>query len=330
MANRLGRLGGRGWRLCIGALLLISCMPDIGQTDKNIAECTLAPSSPNIYSQDPETTAFVIYSSATTPNPPQGQQYENARYAALHALAYQVWRWSDYIDVQTTDHNNLRITVTFISPELAEIIYLNQALLSHEILQDFNAQKMNLLNNLAGRDELLFLITITGTKYDNDQPIVLDIPIEQINLMNASKQSVSPRHVDGNLNELIRLMRGPATGYLAYQIATKNGDSCDLTLDQKWNNNMTISVPNLQVDGRDSGPRSWTIKYTPLMPIGSPSTGPFVPILPVGYDINRLSPSPIAPSPQANVPVRDRIYNDPYWEDLARFIWGEITLDNFK
>jgi hypothetical protein len=246
------------------------------------------------------------------------QQIQSARYAAFQYLINETIRWSDVETIKFNDSSEAEIVITFISPELLQAIFLNNSLKDLTVTSDFQTQVHNALESIAGRDELLFMITVTSpgnnTNLNNH---VVKIPITTLVLNNAENLHFAPSHNDYNLNQPINSSAEAVFGYLAYpHVHQPSADKCKLTLDPKFDTNIVISLLNINADGVDSGPYSWTIPYAALLnaPI-SPEMPAFA--IPIGYDVNQISPLQTPPS---------GIKQGNRWQDYARFLWSKITL----
>ena len=295
--------------------------------------CTPQSPNVNIYRVLPDSWAGAIFEMAfptiPTPIPPaipapiqfNDQQILGARYAAFQYLLDETKRWSDTETITLSDQNKTRITLTFISPKLLQAVFLSDVLRDRFITSDFQTHLQNMLNGVAERDELLFLLTITTTSNNNITPTrhTIKIPINNMTLNNAENLIVLHSHDDHNLEQLIDTSAEPVFGYLAYPFAMLSGGQCKWVLDPKYNTNIVISVPFIEVDGVNSGgPYSWTIPYSSLINSIAPSNIP-IPFLPTGFDPNLMSPLELPPS---------EINQNDYLQNFARYIWNQITPKN--
>jgi hypothetical protein len=312
---------------------LSGCVPSPYETVIPIVICT--PNSPmtNVYRAVPQPWANAIFEYAfpsyiptpIPPNPPQinEQQILGAHYAAFQQLIYETKRWSSVQAVNLKDSSEVSIILTYISPELLQAVFLNQVLKDRSITYGFQDQLQKALNTVALREELLFLVTVTMTN-DNTNATrhTIKIPIESMTLNNAENLTISRSHDDHNLELLIDTSSEPVFGYLAYPLTQVLASQCKWILDPKYNTNIVITLPYIEVDGTSNKtPLSWTIPYAPLMNPIAPSNVA-IPTLPPGYDANitPLIPSilpPIGMSQNSN------------WQEFAKFVWGQITLSQF-
>ena len=295
--------------------------------------CTPESTRVNIYRVAPQSWANSIfeyaYPTIPTPIPPNTaipvqlneQQILGARYAAFQYLIKETKRWSAIVTIKLDDSSEAQIIVTFISPELLQAVFLSDILKDRFITSGFQAQIQNVLNAVAERDELLFLLTVTTTNNNiNSTHHIIKIPIGKMILNNAENLEVEPKHDDHNLEQPINSAFESVFGYLAYPLAELSGSQCKWILDPKYNTNIVITVPSIELDGVSSSEsHSWTIPYVSLIsPISPPDLPNF--IAPPGFDQNLMSPLPLPPK---------GINQTNNWQDFARFVWNQITLGNY-
>lgn len=228
----------------------------------------------------------------------------------------------------------VRITITYIDPALVEYIILNNTFLSSvTIINDdtntFISKLSLVLNRLAERKEMLFMVIVTTTANYNGQaysPNVLKvkIPIRKIALINGSDLRVYPTHDDHILDETIRITQGPVAGIMGYPIAVENPD-CTWVID-KHTNALTLDVIDIFLSETNVGPRFWHIPYRSLIELDTGNTdivyNPYA-------DLGRIRRLDEPPRPNG---VLNVIYNETereiYWEDMSRFIWDYFMKDN--
>jgi hypothetical protein len=305
---------------------LSGCAPSPQEITQPLVICT--PESPlvNVYRAAPQPWANMIFESAFPPIPTPVQFDEQkilgARYAAFQQLINETKRWSDTETIKLNDSRETRITVTYISPELLQAVFLNEVLKNRYPTYGFQDQLQNVLNAVAERDELLFLLTVTTTN-NNVNPIrhTIKIPIQEIVMHNAENLTIMHSHDDHNLEQLIDTSSDPVFGYLAYPLSVA-ASQCEWVLDPKYNTNIVITVPFLEVDGiNNKTPYFWTIPYASLINPIIPTIAA-VPTLPPVFDQNLYPMTPLASPPSD-------INQASYWTDFARFIWNQITLGNY-
>jgi hypothetical protein len=137
---------------------------------------------------------------------------------------------------------------------------------------------------------------------------------------NAENLTITHSHDDHNLEQLIDTSSDPVSGYLAYPLAQISASQCKWILEPKYNTNIVVTVPYIEVDDvKSTNSYFWTIPYAPLLNLFTPSNTYIWP-LPPGYDQNLMTPFALPPND----------INQPnYWQDFARFVWNQITLGNY-
>lgn len=289
--------------------------------------CTPNPSNVNIYRVTPQPSVNMIFEHAFPSIPsavsPTDQQILDARYAAFQYLITETKRWSDTETIKLADLTKVRITLTFISSELFQAIFLNEVLKNRYPTSGFQDQLQSALNAVGARDELLFLLTVTATNNNvNSIHHTIKIQLDNMIMNNAENLQVSPSHDDHNLEQLIDTSSEPVFGYLAYPFAILSGSQCEWILDPKYNTSIVITTSSIEIDGVSNNSQySWTIPYTPLINSVMPSSVN-ISTLPLGFDQTLYPMTPLTLPPvdinQAN-----------YWQNFARFIWGQFTLGNY-
>jgi len=314
---------------------LFGCAPPTQSTYEIIVTlspiCTPEAPLVNVYRAAPQTWANAIFEIAfpsyiPTPVPPNPSPYNeqqilNARYAAFQQLITETKRWSDTETVKLEDSSEVNITLTYISPELFQAVFLNDVLRNHYPTYGFQDQLQRALNIIAAREELLFLLTVTNDNVNLTRH-TLKIPIQSMFMHNAENLTISPSHDDHNLDLLMDASAGPIYGYLAYPLAQVSANKCKWVLDPKYNTNIVIAISSIEVDGTNNGsPVSWTIPYAPLINPIVPTNTP-VSFVPPEYTDPNLNPM----TPLTAPPIGMSRANN--WQDFARFIWGQITQVN--
>jgi hypothetical protein len=321
------------------------CLPLL-PTDTPVT-CASASPNANIYQAEPQGSANIIFEYAHPPTPvvlpsetpdpantpmpmpspaptsipiPEDvkkQQIQNARYEAFQYLIKEAKRWSDIETIKFNDASEAEIVITFISPELLQAVLLNNTLKDGVLISDFQTKVQETLNSVAAREELLFMFTVTApgnnTSLNNH---VLKVQIGNLVLNNAESVQLAPSHYDPNLGQPINSSSESVFGYIAYPQVSLLEGQCRWTLDPKYNTNIVVTIPTIEVDGVSSGPYSWTISYAPLLNLEEPPEFPLF-IIPPGYDQSQMSPFPTPPT---------GIKQGNRWQDFARFVWFKTTL----
>ena len=102
-------------------------------------------------------------------------------------------------------------------------------------------------------------------------------------------------------------------------MAVTINENCEILLNKTNNNHIVLSIPNIEVNNTRYETRPWTFNYVPLLNI-APKSNPDDSLLQVVKSIDHFRPlndPPLSINPE----------NDGYWEQLARFIWHEVSLD---
>ena len=328
--------------MIIAGLSGCSPIPQTASVSQPIAICT--PDSPavNIYKSTPQTWVNTIFQYAypliptpippdlATPTPPNEPQILAARYEAFQYLKSQTKRWSDTEVIKLNDLNEIQLTITFISPELIQATFLSEVLRDRFLTSDFDVQLQNVLNSIAARDELLFLVTVTATNNNstNSTPHVINIPIDQMILNNAGNLKYGPIHDDHNLEQPINSSLEPVFGYIAYPLALLKSDVCNLALDPKYDTSIVITVSDIKIDGDPSRPYTWTIPYKSLIEANIPPQPPTFKV-PDNLNQDLMSPLPKPPYPMTSLILSNGINPDIYWHEFAQYVWHQVTLGNY-
>jgi hypothetical protein len=252
---------------------------------------------------------------------PQNDLVSGARHAALQFLIKQTKRWSDIHTMQLDNSTNAHIVVTFINPELVQAIYLNEILEHTHVAPDIEQSVIAVMNQVASRDELLFLVTIIFTSSHSTFPSghTLDIPITEMRLINAEDLPVPPLHDDHNLDQAIDSNQIFEYGFLGYPIGVQDNGICAWVLNPQFNTNIVIVSDPASINSvPGKNKHTWTIPYKPLIDTGIPIGLPDFGIPP--YDSSVYTPS-LTP-PERIEPINE------FWHKYSRFVWGQITFEN--
>ena len=303
----------------------VGCVPPSIMTQAPVVAaleaCTPVPlETVNVYRTIPQPWANIIfeYAYSTTPvtSIPAFTQFQGAQYAAFQKLITETQRWSDTETITLDGANKVRITLTFVSPQLLQAVYLNQVLKDGYPTSGFPEQLQNMLNNVAARDELLFLLTVSPANSINPIRHTIELPIDEIILNNSENLQVPHSHDDHNLAQSIDTASDAVFGYLAFPFTQSTNGECKWVLNPKFNTNIVVTMPYIKIDGtKNNTPYSWTIPYTSLInQVITLEALNFNP--PPGYNLSIITPSSLPPSG----------LNQPnYEQDFAKFIWQQIT-----
>ena len=275
----------------------------------------------NVYRRPLQPILRNYYQNAFSPQ----SNLTNQQYEAIKLLASQTERWSDSIDI-SLESKFVRITITYLSPELIQTIIVNHYLFRrmgnflNGSLENEVASKME---RIANRNEHIFLATLTASTYEQDtsytDPVIVQLPLQSLALTNSSNVQVIPQHDDHNLEERIDLTQGPAHGSFSYPMAVMVNEKCEFLMDETTNMHLVLSIPYLDINGTRYETCPWVLEYTPLLNIA----------LDPNPMENRLqvSQTPDHFRPTDDPPVSITPVTPEYWETMARFIWHEVTQD---
>jgi hypothetical protein len=308
----------------------------IGSPDKQEV-CT--PNAPviNIYRATPEPWINMVLQYASTyatiptmtPSPvidmfatstPPVPIIPSPRSIAFQCLINKTERLSD-TEIIKVDNFEVQVTVTFISPDLLQAVFLGEFLKNSFSLSEFETQVQTVLGSVAERDELLFLFTITKNGSTDTSSHTIDMPVQEMALTNGEWLAVKPKHADQILDQPIDLSDGPVFGYVAYPLAVLTNNTCSLVLEPKYSTSLVLTMPSYQLDGIDSKvSHSWAIPYSSLMHVEN-SAEVFQSCIFPTYDLSLISPTPLPPDVNSN--------QSNYWQEFARFVWYQLTLGNY-
>lgn len=321
------------------AASLVGCMPPATPTSIAVTPCPPEAALDDTYAppSNPLTNPIFQYA-APTPDANlaveenqrrQDRAILEARYAALELLKYEAARWTKSITVPLDAANNVHILVTFLSRDLLMAALQNNIFAHSPRNIDFYGVINGNLAQIAKRKELIFLVTVIVTN-PNSGAHMLDLDIPRMSLRNSDDHIIPPEHDDHNLDQVINLSQGPAFGFLYYPLAIQVNGVCKQVLDRDSNTKINIETPALLVDSIANGPFIWTIPYSPLVETGNsfytpaypvtPTIIPQSPITQVEIDASLFSP--------LNLPPTDTT-SEFFWRDFARFVWGQITLEDY-
>ena len=262
-----------------------------------------------------------------------GQPYSDMemRRRALYTLKDEVRRWSSFQDMLVNDNQVVRITLTFIHPDLVEIILLNHSLAQpSNINRDQFANELKIqLGKLADYNELFFLVTVTDSSYKplitEKDVVVLSIPARDITLMNSKKEYVAPSHYDPPLGQNIQISRKHLSGYVAFPMFVKDkNDQCVLMLEPPSNTTITVGATNIKLSttsGNVSNHQlTWFIRYHSLLDINIVPTPAIVSDQNIAPECCHAPPTPDI----AKLPTDEEYWNS-YWVEIARYVWGYVV-----
>jgi len=313
---------------CLGVtIFLTGCGTGSGNTAAGLSACTSSTPEANPYTFRSQSGAVQLYT-----NYKNGWiTLDNARQAAFSQLGRNTEHWSDYVDIAIDDAQMIRVTVTYIDPVLIQYIVLNHALFFQSSMDapTFDGELKFILDKLAKRNELLFVVTITAPLYKeqayNSNVLTVRLPIKQMALINAGDLRAYPTHDDHILDENIPITHGPVSGIVGYPLSVLYQDNCIWFMDQ-WNTTLTLDIPLVTLGATQFTSQFWSIPYRPMIIQDDAHLITFindpVPAFDPNYNWGRISRSEKPPQPLW-IPNADVDSTDwkTYWEDMGRYLW---------
>jgi hypothetical protein len=297
-------------------------------TATQLIDCTSITADGNPYKISPQSWTRVIFQHAEVASTPdiatKEQLVREARYESYRYITSVTKRWSDTKVIQLEDFVEIQFTLIFVTPELLQSILLAEALDQQLAWDDFNGSTTSFLINLAQRNELLFFFLINATQIENTSvnalPHKIEIPSGLLSLENAENNSkVYMTHDSVMLDQPI-YSSSPVFGIIAYPVIDHE---CQPILDSA---NITSSVPYVLIDGKRYESLSWQISYETVL--NSPPL-PHSFEVPSNFDTTRISPLSMPPVPLKNLLAREDSESMTFWEDMGRFVWGQLTMGHY-
>jgi len=304
--------------ICVWGVFLAACGTTAAASG-NLQPCICTTPGANVYRNGTLVQVRELYSRSFSD--PIGAKNE-----AFSLLIDQVQRWSSSVDIPVDNGNIIRITLTYLSPELTQLIILNQQLYKNIIqINEFEQMLQSKMNEIANREELIFLMTITYSVYDAPaapefSKVSINIPIGELALVNSRNAYIRAYDVDPTLRQEITISHGPSSGYIAFPIGVGSAENCTQIIEDRWNTIINVSIGRVVVNGTDYvHPLAWSVKYHPLVDMDNEIISPSIQFvapqsIPVDYQ---------PPPPERGIPIE---LEDPtYWELMSIHVWGYVT-----
>lgn len=248
---------------------------------------------------------------------------------ALYLLAYETWRWSQFVDKPVGD-GKLRIIATFISPEFIRAITLNEVISKNITLANNNLSEYTnqVLKDADDRNELLFVITVEFES-PSMAAIQIDMPVKNIVIKRMDDSRTEAASPNSIFHKPLNMTTEHHTSvvYFPIEVRGKKG-GCQPVLDTLHDELISLFIENLKINGQDEGEINLSIPFVPRLVIASgiPAPGAGMTVPPEQY-----SPA-IAPPPLQDVGTKNEFTSlSPeelkYWQDLGRFIWNKMGAD---
>jgi len=229
--------------------------------------------------------------------------------------------WSAYINIIGNDNQMTRVLITYLDPVLVQYIILNDVLsLSGGMNEvDLITKIQSEMNNLAQDDKLFFIIVITTPIY-NGTNLSVDIPVENLILVNSDGMKTRPIQYDYFLTENINITQGPVFGIMGYPVSVKSGETCIAFINEQTSS-LTLDLDRLNFGEEPFKSLFWNIYYQSLITQNDNHT---IPTYNQDYD-SRLYKLEQPPIPNLRTVVDfDEKTARYYWEDMGRYLWNVL------
>lgn len=289
---------------------------------------------PNIYQAIEIESLANIYQNAlldgSSPLMFDQNKLSGAKTDAYRRLATSVRNWTTAADIPVkvggTNSYFIRVTLTFISPELIELVLLNQTLgETPPISRETFVERVNAkIAQFGDRQEITFLLTFTST-YRNSylaDPNVLRINanVGEIMLLDADSKEISKKHSEPALGQDGYLSRESLSGYIGYPMFAYRNKKCIETLDSEYTASITVKIGKLSINGSEIEPIILSIRHRPLLDLENTRLPEPIPI-PNNNLRRELTIKDAPPDPVGLAKNEDALY----WQDMASYIWWYLA-----
>jgi len=243
---------------------------------------------------------------------------ERIKSQSFQLLSYQAKRWTKIHEEPIGENGKMRLIITFVSPQLVRAAILNHAIYKNsEKFDNLNDYTNQALKYMDSRNDYFFLITVQSEGISNGA-VSLQIPAENFFLRGTSGAQAPSVRSDSFLSRPLDLSSGTYAGFIYFTFGQQHFYLCEPVLDTQRDTSITLVIQNVQLG--ENKPKSIVTEITlmsPVLPGGGavPTPDPGV-VLDPGLFSPIASLQPIS----ADETV--------YWNDLTRFIWAKLTLDN--
>ena len=129
MLKQLSNSKTGGVVLIVLAIMLNGCGDVAAAAPTHFPPC---PPTENAYTNPIEPNYISLYENSIV-HSNDSALYDNDREAAFKELVNRVYDWSDTVDINT-EGKNIRIAITYISPEIAQLIVINHYLYKRSLI----------------------------------------------------------------------------------------------------------------------------------------------------------------------------------------------------
>ncbi len=256
-------------------------------------------------------------------------QLSRSRGQALYLLAYETWRWSSVVEKPIGD-GKLRIIATFISPEFIRAITLNHVIQGNIAINGNNLSQHThqILEGTDQRNEHLFVITV---QFESPSltAIQIDMPVKQIAIkkMDGSRtEATSPNSI---FHQPINLTTGHYASIFYFPVEKRSAKGgCWAVLDTLHDKSIFLFIESLKINDQVEGEMDLSIPF--VSPLGLDGD---IPAVNSGTPIPMEQYGPVAAPPAIQgVQTTNETSIIPaeelkYWQDLGRFIWHNMALN---
>ena len=245
-------------------------------------------------------------------------EFDIIRQDVFRELVNRVYDWTDSVVIDT-GQGKIDVTITYVRPELAQLIVINHYLFerNNNFTGNLNEQVKSQLSGLIARNEHIFFIAFIAPPSNNR--VTINFPLSELELTNTSNLTVGREHDDHNLEKPIFLQNELEYGFIYIPMAVLKNGICQTVIDKDRDTSILISVPSITIDGTNYGQQSWKYKYSPLIDMSSISPNSNNKFQ-FDQPVDQISPAMGSLSP-------DNTDNQDFWIMLTRIIWSETTLD---
>lgn len=312
-------------RSCLGIFVFFvsACTPAVAaSTQSPPSTCTSPSLNPYRSHQSPNqvTNIFTNYKNGSV-------SHEIASQDALSQLGKNVKQWSDHKDVFIDEQRKVRVSITYLDPILVQYVVLNHALVPPNNSMDqtwFTTQIQTAMDNLAKRDEIIFIVTITAPAYENE--LSINFPIESLKLVNSSEMRVSLTHHDPILGEQVDIAQRSVHGFVGYPVSLSLQGNCSGVVDL-WTTSLVLDLKSSPQDDNPFYNLFWNISYQSLLSLQE-NYRP-APTLDSSYGTNQFNKADTPPTPNWDPNVEmDDANSQKYWEAMGRYIWNEVIMES--
>jgi hypothetical protein len=252
--------------LSLVLILLTSCVPlgAAAQEDKP----TCVPAGSGFYNFPPSNTQGKLAKEVTDALFKKYSSNQSiAKHEAFRFLQAEIRRWSYYRDAGD-GKAQVRLLVTFITPEIVQAVVLNEILSSpNPPEKSLDSYMVDGFKYIQKRNEFVFMLTFLPTT-DAQNGQTFSVPPEYIRLHNTSRFDVQCTHSDDFLNGTQKFSDKNQSGFLFFPLGVNlsgKENDCLRTLDPEWDTSLMLQIDKAQVGTQAGQTVKWAIPFTSLL-----------------------------------------------------------------